>query len=394
MLLMSGLTGLGLFLSRFFPGTTRRGETNLADLLATQTLALVVLAIVIFAIFKTHSRGALLALAAALWLTCWLAAGLLGARNRRLAARVILLGAGACAAGLAWHFANLLTGGRGFHDQSTAQRISLYSMGWRIFRDYPLFGVGMGALAAASGAYKDLSLTPMVVDHIHNDWLEFLLQFGLGSFLWSAAALTALLRRLLKSWGTLDSAGDKCLFGGVLAAALSFIAHGFVEFSFQIPANAVIFLLLLCWLSAAEGQQRRRPALEEGARPRPWRFLASAVALGLIGLSAMPTVSYLFAWEAELEAPAEKPALLERAYWWHADPYYLNQSAVAYFNLAAADPSRSDPLLRKALEKSSASLRADPLNPFYRQWQQAILWRLGRIDDAKRLLRDEPSRPA
>ncbi len=51
-------------------------------------------------------------------------------------------------------------------------------------------------------------------------------------------------------WTREPSSDLRLLIGGGIAAALCFLLHAMLEFTWQIPANAVVFLLIMSWISA------------------------------------------------------------------------------------------------------------------------------------------------
>jgi O-antigen ligase len=109
--------------------------------------------------------------------------------------------------------------------------------------DFLPFGSGLGTFADVFRRYQAEGLTGFI-DHAHNDYAEAFLELGVigvavvvlfaaaYAMRWSALAA----RRLSRTLGYLQvSAGL-----GVLAMA----AHGFFDFNFHIPANAIFFAFL------------------------------------------------------------------------------------------------------------------------------------------------------
>lgn len=99
-------------------------------------------AMMIYGVFLTHSRGALLALVAIV-----IAAG-----RRKLGTVWSLVIGGVVFAGAS---ALNFTGGRDISAEAGADRTSLWSQGLEVFKAHPLFGVGFGRL----GDYTDVHLT-------------------------------------------------------------------------------------------------------------------------------------------------------------------------------------------------------------------------------------------
>jgi O-antigen ligase len=137
--------------------------------------------------------------------------------------------------------------------QTTAEtedrdEVAGYALG--MWKDYPLFGSGLGSFPVVfprySGEGTDESYT-----HAHNDYLEFAAEtgaFGLCLLgLMVAMSLAAALRaQYLRR--------DPLMRGLSFAAMMGITAlmiHSAVDFNLQIPANALTFMLLLAfaWIS-------------------------------------------------------------------------------------------------------------------------------------------------
>ncbi len=129
-----------------------------------RNFALVVLPVcgLLFGMFLTHSRGALLAL---------MAVAIVASRRRiGTLPSLLLAGAGLVAASVL-HFA----GGRDISESAGADRIALWGQGLQIFKAHPLFGVGFGRM----GEYTDTRQTA------HNSIVACAAELGLfGLYLW------------------------------------------------------------------------------------------------------------------------------------------------------------------------------------------------------------------
>lgn len=115
---------------------------------------------------------------------------------------------------------------------------------WRdtagMIRDFPLLGVGLGAVSFVYPRYQQEMLPWGTVDHVHNDYLQFAAELGIplalvlfGS-LWFIAIRSLVYSRRVEGRHRVVAAG--C--GGALLAIL---LHSITEFNLQIPANALIF---------------------------------------------------------------------------------------------------------------------------------------------------------
>lgn len=130
-----------------------------------RNLAFVILPVgaLLFGVFLTHSRGALLAL---------LAIAIVASRRRIGTVPSLLLAAVGFVAASLLHF----TGGRDISESAGADRISLWGQGLQVFKQHPLFGVGFGRLPE----YTDVHLTA------HNSIVLCAAELGFfGLYFWS-----------------------------------------------------------------------------------------------------------------------------------------------------------------------------------------------------------------
>jgi hypothetical protein len=119
--------------------------------------------ILLFGVFLTHSRGALVALTVM---------AIVAARRRIGTLPAALLGGGMFVAAMALHF----TGGRDISATAGEDRTNLWGEGMQIMRDHPFFGVGYGDLWEHTEGY----LTA------HNSVIVCAAELGLiGLFFWS-----------------------------------------------------------------------------------------------------------------------------------------------------------------------------------------------------------------
>ncbi|MBE0614417.1 MAG: O-antigen ligase family protein [Burkholderiales bacterium] len=137
--------------------------------------------------------------------------------------------------------------------QTTAQtedRDEVAGYALNMWKDYPVFGSGLGSFAAVFPRYSEDG-TPASYTYAHNDYLQFgtetgalgLSLLGLMVAMSFAAALRAqYLRR------------DPLMRGLSFASIMGIIAlmmHSAVDFNLQIPSNAMTFMLILAfaWIS-------------------------------------------------------------------------------------------------------------------------------------------------
>lgn len=238
--------GLALLLS----GSARSEKTPLLTLFAILPVAALVI---------SGSRGGIISFLAQMLLLVWiLRKEVIG--SRRLAAIVGLgmitlalvfwLGIGS----VAQRFSKLAS-----EEISKDSRMLIYKDTWHIFRDYPWVGTGAGTLQIIYPHYET-HYDVRLVDHAHNDYLEFLSEtgligalFGLGFIsilFWKSAANLRAARSSLPSAtrGSLRTAAQnamtRSLYAGGLVTCVGLLAHGLIDFNLQIPSNAALFILL------------------------------------------------------------------------------------------------------------------------------------------------------
>ena len=122
-------------------------------------------------------------------------------------------------------------------------RVSMDEDTWRIFRDHPLTGTGLGTLIAVYPRYESF-YNGTTVDHAHNDFLELLSDTGLVGGVCGALFIGLLFRRGLANFQVAAGGSARALVAGPLVGCAGMLLHSFVDFNLHIPSNALTFLLL------------------------------------------------------------------------------------------------------------------------------------------------------
>ena len=120
---------------------------------------------------------------------------------------------------------------------------------WPLILSQPLLGSGAGTYYTAFPRYRQSDIT-MSYDQTHNDYFQFLVEYGVLGCL---PLIVLVIASLLKTYQVLVK--RKTLFFQALGfaplmATIAMLLHIVVEFNLQIPANALSFMviLLLPWL--------------------------------------------------------------------------------------------------------------------------------------------------
>lgn len=141
----------------------------------------------------------------------------------------------------------------GEHAPSLQQRLLLNRSSWTMFRQRPLLGWGLGTWAEVYPQYALFS-DGTTYAYAHNDYLQMLSETGL------TGAVCGLAFWGLWLWGVSDrlrhgsgGAGQTLALAAVIACG-GMLVHSWVDFNLHIPANLLLFAILL---ALAESGARR-----------------------------------------------------------------------------------------------------------------------------------------
>lgn len=255
MLVLSLFAGIGIWCSRI-PGAIRVEQIGARiEAWAIQFMVAFFVAIIFYSICHIRSRGAIHAMALSSAIVILVSVFRFARGWTRLVGGALLIVAVAVYAGSMNRNRAMI----GFEksSSSTLFRLALYGNSFEIAKDFPLFGSGLASYAKVYPIYQDYNILEKryEADHVHNDWLELLIQTGSVGLAAYSLAMIALYVIVFRGWFSEKSFERRCLIGGCLAATLSFCFHGLVDFSFQIPANAVLFLSLLIFMASVSATQ-------------------------------------------------------------------------------------------------------------------------------------------
>lgn len=195
-------------------------------------------------------------------------------------------------------------------DGSWAGRRFMSGVGWQIFKDHPLMGVGGGNFQQAYLEEQGRQLQSAVnlkepyrfTADIHQDWIQTAASsglIGLGLLLWLVLSAGRLALRL----------SDRALGASLLGLLMAFSVQALFHFPLGIQASALLFWGGLGFLSAVE-----EPVAEGKAWPWPLLALPLALAVGLTGRQMMASAALNSGtWLLEHGRPQEAAEFLGRA---------------------------------------------------------------------------------
>jgi O-antigen ligase len=126
-----------------------------------------------------------------------------------------------------------------------------------LLQDYAVTGSGVGSWYTAFPKYRGDDI-PYFYDHAHNDYLELASDFGIVGI---AALALSVLYALAMAMKSMALRHDQLALGVAFASAMGItclLLHSAVDFNLQIPANALLLVVLLAFGQLSRGLPREQ----------------------------------------------------------------------------------------------------------------------------------------
>jgi O-antigen ligase len=114
-----------------------------------------------------------------------------------------------------------------------------------IFADYPLLGTGLGTFPSLYPD-KEAEETLIRLYHTHNDYLEYLSELGIVGMSLLLGGILYLLIKSFLVWKGRRNPEVKGLGLGGIVAIICILIHSLTDFNLHIPANMLLFTVVLC----------------------------------------------------------------------------------------------------------------------------------------------------
>jgi O-antigen ligase len=172
-------------------------------------------------------------------------------------------------------------------DESMLGRILVWRDALGIVRDHPVLGSGLGTFRSVFPAYKTFS-DPVLYDHAHNDYVQLLAETGWAGFILALGTLGLLLGLIVAGWRRRRNPWARGLLAGLLTGMLAILIHGFSDFNFHVPSNALLFAVFLglAFNLARPGEEGEAASAAVPARQRIVSLAGAAVFFVLMLQSA------------------------------------------------------------------------------------------------------------
>ena len=327
--MMGAMVTLGLFFTQGLKAARANFSGQRRTFYAQQGCLFAVFLGLCAACIMTRSRGGMLSLLSALFCYAFLYAYAIPAKLKKRLKNVFmtLVVSVLCMGWITTHIKEINQFAQRDPYATEETRRMLYRTSWKIVKDYPWWGVGIGAMPVVITSYVEWPVNSYI-EHLHNDWLEMLIGvgqvgagvilFGLGWFVWLA------LRRLKRL-----EIRKQLLFAALLSALVGMSVGSLVDYHFFIPAEAFLFFVLVGVLGA--------PTYAKGhihTVSLSWPVKAAGV--GIIGLALYVPVQKTIAWRGFVFGKGLKReaqlALYEKSLRHYPSPHYAIRLGNAYYN--------------------------------------------------------------
>jgi len=123
-------------------------------------------------------------------------------------------------------------------------RISMWRDALPLIKHHPWLGTGLGTfpIAYTSGQTAFLS---QFVNHAHNDYLELAADLGIPAALILFVSVLCILLRTVRSFISGGRDFERMVALGCIGSSVAILLHSFADFNFYIPANALLFSMIL-----------------------------------------------------------------------------------------------------------------------------------------------------
>ena len=114
----------------------------------------------------------------------------------------------------------------------------------RIWRDFPIFGTGLGTFRSISSMYKTTTMQYLFT-YAHNDYLQLLSEVGFIGFFLIALFFLKYFKSITGNWLKRQDSFVTCLVLGGVSSIIGTLVYSVLDFNLQIPANTLLFFIIM-----------------------------------------------------------------------------------------------------------------------------------------------------
>ena len=151
------------------------------------------------------------------------------------------------------------------------ERWKIWGNTFQIFKDFPLFGSGLGTFTQVFSMYRSFNVRGFYT-HAENDFLQLASEVGLIGIGLLLILLSFLLYKGVSGIRSLSRRESERYIGmGGLVGILALLFHSLVERNIQVPANAFLFTFLLAMVLRITRAERGEIQTHGGNKPNKLR---------------------------------------------------------------------------------------------------------------------------
>jgi O-antigen ligase len=132
-------------------------------------------------------------------------------------------------------------------------RLSIWRDTLQLIRRHPVLGSGLGSFGTVYPSVQTAFLNH-VVDHAHCDYLELVTELGLPGGILVFGAIFWVLGRTFRHCKKHGTDNDKAISLACFGSIVAILLHSLADFNLYIPANALIFVMILALAWSSSGQ--------------------------------------------------------------------------------------------------------------------------------------------
>lgn len=244
---MNAIVLLGFFFTRYLNSKQMDCVAQKHKFVLQQIVLAIIEAGLLAATVFTRSRGALLALLMGLFgyafLCIWCIPNKVKRKLRGFFYVFVLL-----VLSIGWAYTHVENINQFAHrsteqDVSVQTRAMMYRSAQHILKQYPIWGIGIGALPVVLPSYTEWSVNKYI-ERLHSDWLEITVGMGYAGVGLLFLGLFGFVIQALKRIKKLETR-KQFLYISFLSALLTMAVGSLVDFHFFIPGCALVFFLVL-----------------------------------------------------------------------------------------------------------------------------------------------------
>jgi len=132
--------------------------------------------------------------------------------------------------------------------QTDQNRVSIWRDTWKLIRQHPLLGTGLGTFSVAYPSVQTAFLN-YGVEHAHCDYLEVTTDLGVPGAVLVFGPIFWVLAQAVRGCGKVEDGGGNFVRLGCIGSISAILMHCFTDFNLYIPGNALVFFVVvaLAW---------------------------------------------------------------------------------------------------------------------------------------------------